>query len=386
MSVKPSVTFMADSTPFSLISAATVAGVTVAGRTVLRDWVSTNRPAIQADSYAAFQNLWDTTDAVHLSNFFVSGKQFAHWAVTEYLPWKARSSLHLHAGPGPIGHGISFEDYQSMEENRETYRALMAERAVAIGKAEQTGMAYEPPPFYLRKRGRKRRKTGESYVVGHDYEGDQGEPRITKIFEQTSGLKLIAKDWSDDAFLEDLVLGTLCTPVEGTDFYQERVGRRIYVDKLKYRINIFRSTDGIASPAAVPAPSSVRVVFVVDKQTNGERFDPDDLFGSSLGMNQHFAYQNPDNFGRFNVVFDEFVQVEQLAYFDDEENETVVYGSKQIVLNGYINLNNLEIHFNSNATGTIDSLINNSLHCLVRATGLGEWFAACVTRCTYIDL
>lgn len=152
-------------------------------------------------------------------------------------------------------------------------------------------------------------------------------------------------------------LGTLFAPTQGNDI-SNREARSCYV----YNITIKGSlTLQPQSGGTVGEPGeNVRLVLVLDKQTNGQAMTGDQLLSSGTGPPMFFAYQSTANFGRFQVLKDKTYSFAN----------TPLTTATTIILNGvtkqfklkYVFKEPLKINFNSTNSGTITDIIDNSFH------------------------
>lgn len=155
----------------------------------------------------------------------------------------------------------------------------------------------------------------------------------------------------------------LFAPTVGSGLNQ-RIGRKVKVLKLK--VHGFVTAAPQAAQTTTDAAARLRVILVQDKQTNAAQMTGANLINDSAGgaaatIN---AFQNPNNFGRFKVLKDKFITMQdpnlcQNGVTTMEQNGLKVpfkftVNFKQPVL----------VNFNATNGGTVADIIDNSFHVL----------------------
>jgi len=151
----------------------------------------------------------------------------------------------------------------------------------------------------------------------------------------------------------------LCSPPVGSHVDQ-RVGRAIRI----YKVTVYGVVEKTTDSTAEGDPGHVvRVVLLLDQHTNGAQFTATDVFISTgADFTALGSFLNPSGFGRFKILRDKmFVMNEQTAAYKSTDLLTCT-GVKKIVKLKYKWPQGLPVRFNSNATGTVMSVITNSLH------------------------
>jgi len=152
---------------------------------------------------------------------------------------------------------------------------------------------------------------------------------------------------------------SLFQPTRGTDFNNVE-GRKCKVLAIKLR-------GFIASAAQVDQTAGdgmgyVRLIVYQDKQTNAAQAQAEELMASgSATTNNVCCFQNPANFGRFQVLKDKVVTL---------GNPNISYDGTNIEQQGVlrawkINIKfkkPVDVHFNSTNGGTIADTVDNSFH------------------------
>lgn len=156
-----------------------------------------------------------------------------------------------------------------------------------------------------------------------------------------------------------------------------RVGRQVYVYKLKINFAVTRSAlSQISTPVEF---QPVRVLIVLDKQTNASQLNAEDVMNDVGGANHSLpnllTFQNPDGFGRFKVLADYFII--------DEDPNQIFLSDGSLNVNGKITIHKfihkfktpLLVHFNATNGGTVADIVDNSLHVIAgkSVVATNEW-------------
>lgn len=176
----------------------------------------------------------------------------------------------------------------------------------------------------------------------------------------------------------------LCSPQVGLQIDQ-RVGRAIKVCKIHVRGSLYFIPGTTAAPED---GTDVRVQLVLDQQTNGAQMNPADLNNPGIGaVTTLKSFLNPNGFGRFVVLRDEF--------YDLNQKNLAVYGAG-FNCSGVVKSFDMEVeipegivvHFNALTTGTVTTIIDNSFH-IVAAQSYPSVYGAYITytsRVTFYNL
>jgi len=199
-----------------------------------------------------------------------------------------------------------------------------------------------------------------------------GEMKYFDTARATTAMVAVGNTWTGGCILDpattiDLgapaVANPLClfVPTVGSGLNQ-RIGRQVKVLKLKVHGTI--SFAPVAAVALAETSSKIRMLLVIDQQTNSTQMLPADLMNGSPGATATInSFQNPNNFGRFRVLKD------KVAFLQDP-NMVGDPGVPNVVLNGQkknfkFNINFKEplvVHFNATNGGTVADIIDNSFH------------------------
>jgi len=164
----------------------------------------------------------------------------------------------------------------------------------------------------------------------------------------------------------------LAAPVVGSAINQ-RIGREIKVHKIKMRFNV--NAPAQAGISAADPGSNIRIQLVQDTQTNSTQMQGEQLMTATADINSAMlGYQSLNNFGRFRVIKDKFLTLNNPAI----ANDTGATGG--VVQQGLIKTFKFSINFKKpipvrfNATngGTVADIVDNSFHIIANtnATGL----------------
>lgn len=164
------------------------------------------------------------------------------------------------------------------------------------------------------------------------------------------------------------VQGTLFVPNQGTAI-NNRVGRKVAVQKIKIRgiLNVPAQADqtGLDSSAVV------RLVLVQDKQSNGGQMQGEELMQAPATATARLAnqsFQSLANFGRFRVLKDMSIKLEQPQAVSDAANN---YDSGGYTKPFKISINFRKpviVHFNATDGGTFADIVDNSFHLIAQAS------------------
>lgn len=162
------------------------------------------------------------------------------------------------------------------------------------------------------------------------------------------------------------VANPLClfAPTVGSALNQ-RVGRKVKV--LKIKINGILRTPTQAAQNTADVGSYVRIMLVQDTQTNSAQMTGAQLLNDGDAAETTInAFQNPNNFGRFKVL-------KQLKMVIEDPNMAGEVGAGNVVQMGkkkVWEINHkfrmpVEVHFNATNGGTVGDIIDHSFHLVV---------------------
>lgn len=213
-----------------------------------------------------------------------------------------------------------------------------------------------------------------------------GNPRaITerKYFDADVALALAAIGGSWAGCELDPAANSLFNPVTGDDFNQ-RDGRKIQVLSIKIRGHI--SVAAQANQTAGDPASLIRLALVQDKQTNAAQLNAEDVFASGAASNAINAFQNPAFFGRFRVLKEKTIVM---------QNPVIAYDGTNVEQAGLVRPFKFKhkfkkpvvVHYNATNGGTVADVIDNSFHIIggTDSTSLAPGIIY-KARTTYMDV
>lgn len=142
---------------------------------------------------------------------------------------------------------------------------------------------------------------------------------------------------------------------------------------------------GEVNVATFARPEQVRIVILIDK-TASDQFNalPEEYPYGVGGLN---AFQNIDNFGKFQVLYDKYIN--PTCYMQYGDATAANYGGcfKQYKLQLKWP-KGIETTFNANVAADIRQLESNALHCLMWINNTNEVQVDCAyrSRITFSDL
>lgn len=187
----------------------------------------------------------------------------------------------------------------------------------------------------------------------------------TKYFDaQNTGnaIQSVAAAGWDSTEQDPATLLCLFAPTQGNDF-NNREGRKVWIKAIKIRGMV--EWPAVANlTAGIPA-NQVRLILVMDKQTNGAQLNGEDVIESGTKASEPCIqeFQNPKFFGRFRVMWDRTYT---------RPNSGTSYDGTNIEANGChqkFKINKkfkkpLLVHFNATNGGTVADIVDNSFHFL----------------------
>lgn len=156
----------------------------------------------------------------------------------------------------------------------------------------------------------------------------------------------------------------LFAPTVGSALNQ-RVGRQVKMMKVKVRGTIEVPLQTVQT--IVDSATQIRVLLVLDKQTNAAQMTGAALMNDGADPDSTLdSFQNPNNFGRFQVLKDRSYVFEQKCAVNNAAATTVSIGGLMKTFNFTHRFKNpLTVHFNATNGGTVADIVDNSLHVLM---------------------
>ena len=145
-----------------------------------------------------------------------------------------------------------------------------------------------------------------------------------------------------------------------------RIGRKVKVLSIKIR-GYIRAAQQAAQAAADPM-STIRLMLVLDKQTNATQMTGAQLLNDAgAAATTLNAYQNPNNFGRFKVLKQKMITLGNPGGFNDAATTGATNGVTKLFKMTYKFKVPLLVNFNATNGGTVADIIDNSFHILAGA-------------------
>lgn len=144
-----------------------------------------------------------------------------------------------------------------------------------------------------------------------------------------------------------------------------RVGRSIHVRKIKVRGHI--SVPEQAGQTTADPASLCRILLVQDTQTNTAQMTGAQLFNDASGAQATInAFQNPNNFGRFKVLKDKMLVLQDPNLGNDTgATGGGIQNGRSIPFKFNVNFRTpVKVQFNATNGGTVADIVDNSFHIL----------------------
>ena len=161
--------------------------------------------------------------------------------------------------------------------------------------------------------------------------------------------------------------GCLFAPTVGSALNQ-RIGRSVLVRKIKVTGTL--AIPAQAGDATLDEAMKIRLVLVQDTQTNAASMTAAQLFNdASAATTAICSYQNPNNFGRFRVLKDKILTIQ-------DPNMVGAAGAANIngkIVNFKMNVNfktPVKVQFNATNGGTVADIVDNSFHIICAASNI----------------
>jgi len=159
---------------------------------------------------------------------------------------------------------------------------------------------------------------------------------------------------------------TLFAPTVGSGLNQ-RVGRQVKVHKIKIHGHI--NVPAQNAQSAADSAAKCRIVLVMDQQTNAAQMTGAQLFqDASAAASTLNTFQNPNNFGRFRVLKDKMITVQNLNLAGSPTTADVIQQSARVSFKFAVNFKTpIIVHFNATNGGTVADIVDNSFHIVCAA-------------------
>lgn len=180
-----------------------------------------------------------------------------------------------------------------------------------------------------------------------------------------TALVAVGGSWAGTEF--DGAAGTLFFPRLGNDI-SNRVGRKVQVLSIKINgvIGVVAQANQINTDNAV----GCRLILYMDKQTNGLQSQGEQVIDSGGTSVAYCMHQNTASFGRFKILRDRVINVQNPAISWDGTNMEQQGLCKFFKLK-YKFRKPVTVHFNEVDGGSVADIIDNSFHVIANCRSVG---------------
>lgn len=149
-----------------------------------------------------------------------------------------------------------------------------------------------------------------------------------------------------------------------------RIGRKVKVIKLK--VHGFIQCSNQATQAAADPASLLRLILVQDTQTNAAQMTSAMLMNDAgAAATTLMSFQNPNQFGRFRVLKDKTIALQNPGGFNDAAGTGAINGILRHFKFSIKFRDPVMVNFNATNGGTVADIIDNSFHILCGANLIG---------------
>lgn len=230
-----------------------------------------------------------------------------------------------------------------------------------------------PGDFRGSKSAKKRARTGRTNRRGFSSVARTRGAAVTgemKYYDTAVAATALAASagWTGTEF-DPAVEGTLCVPVVGAAVNQ-RIGKAIKIMKIKIRGTL--SVAAQAGQVTGDTPTVIRLILHQDMQTNSTQAQGEQVMtaaaSAAVAVN---TFQNIDNFGRFRVLTDKTITIEN----PNMAGEVGVPNIIQAGLSRNFKITHnfrkpVVVRFNATNGGTFADIIDNSFHLICNASNV----------------
>ncbi len=232
-------------------------------------------------------------------------------------------------------------------------------------KRKRVPSVYQNKPFKKpRTTPREQTRVGYSTVARTRGVYAKGE---MKYFESALIAKAIpaSVDWTATE-MDPTTQNCLFVPQQGSSI-QQRIGQKATLHKLKIRGSIVVPPQ--ANKTVTDSASQIRLILYQDMQTNGSFSQGENLMNSQaasaiITVN---SFQNVDNFGRFKVLKDKtlFLQNPNISWDGTNMEQQGLIKSFKLNVNFKTPI---QVRFNATNGGTVADIVDNSFHLIAATT------------------
>ena len=217
---------------------------------------------------------------------------------------------------------------------------------------------------------KRKNRVGYSSVARSRGAAVTGEMKYYDAEATLVGLAAPATDWSATEVDPETSINlgdapvmtplTLCAPKVSAAL-NGRIGRDIKLMKCKVRGHINVAAQSGVNTA--DAAAYCRILLVLDTQTNAAQMNGEDLLnGASAGSSTINAFQNPNFFGRFRVLKDITMVLQDPSLAGEVAATNIIQSGLTRTFKMNVNLGGIVSRFNATNGGTVADIVDNSLH------------------------
>lgn len=165
-------------------------------------------------------------------------------------------------------------------------------------------------------------------------------------------------------------MNCLFAPTVGSALNQ-RVGRKVAINKITLKGHVLSNASDAETTGQ--ASSTCRLIMFVDKQTNGAQVTPSNLIAAQTASSTSalYGFQSTANFGRFRVLKDKIVSMQNPNLVWDGTNDNRNGLVKPFKMNIRFR-KPLIVHFNATNGGTVADIVDNSIHIAAKADNITD--------------
>lgn len=199
--------------------------------------------------------------------------------------------------------------------------------------------------------------------------------------ERNTFITGLGTDWTNTA-INPSASGCLFAPTQGQSIFQ-RIGRQVNVARIHLRGEVFLNpVTAIVFPVPGRYAITVRLILVIDQQTNASIFLPANVINSGSTATPINMFQNNDNWGRYRVLKDQIWSIPYSSAVYDTNG--VSWSGTGRCFNWTVNFNPpLRVRYNATNGGTIADIVDNSFN-IMAGQDSGNLVASCNYKCRTI--
>jgi len=198
-----------------------------------------------------------------------------------------------------------------------------------------------------------------------------GEMKYFDCAHSSTALVATSANWASTEIDPNVgTPNTLFCPTQGSALNQ-RKAQQATVYKIKIRGVINFGTQ--AAQTTADGASAIRLVLVEDEQTNGTASNGEDIMTAGSAANAFLTnntFQNVDNFGRYRVLRDKRIVLQNPTTGQASASTFVHYGMTRPFKMNINYPQGKKVRFNSTNGGTITDIVDHSWLLLAHATDI----------------